>query len=72
MHEVKPVIFSTERHPRLFQWKNCLLELTVVQNTYSDNLKKLHLEQIWKRKGYLSQLLDKNKFNPDLQKTLIN
>jgi glutathione S-transferase len=56
--ELNPVIFSIERHPKLIRWKNSLLELSTVKDSYCAELEKLHLSQIWKRQGYLSRFLD--------------
>lgn len=67
--ELNPIIFSDERHPKLLQWKKHLLGLKVIQNSYTSELKKQHLLQMWKRQGYLSSFLEEMKVSHNIKKS---
>ncbi len=68
IEELKPVIFSDKKHPKILKWKSKLLELTETQEVYSAELKALYFEQIWKRQGYLSRFLEDKKYDAHVSK----
>ncbi len=70
INELSPIIFFSERHPKMLEWKNHLLELEAVKTAYSADLKILTLEQIGKRQGYLSRFLNHKKRDHDIEKKI--
>ena len=59
-----PVIFDDDRHPRICDWRNKLLEHPAVEGSTVADFSKLHQQMIWKRQGYLSSILDADLFEP--------
>lgn len=70
INEVNPVIFFNERHLKILEWKNRLLELSAVKAVYSPDLKVKQLELIGKRQGYLSKFLKNRNSDNDVEKTI--
>ncbi len=70
INEVNPVIFFNERHSKILEWKNHLLELRVAKAVYPPDLKAKQLELIGKRQGYLSNFLKGRNFDANTEKKI--
>lgn len=70
LDEIRPGIWNKQRHPRINAWKDHLLRLDAVKNSTVPEIKALYQELLWKRQGYLSRFLDKNKFKETVGKSL--
>ena len=64
MQELRPGMFDRDRHSRINDWKDQLLqEQAVVGSTVSD-FTDLYRELLWKRQGFISSFLDASLYSP--------
>jgi len=68
LDELKPGILDEKRHLRINIWKENLLTLNAVQQSCVPEIKALYHELLWKRQGFISQFLDKTKFERPVAK----
>lgn len=67
---LKPGIFDRERHPKINNWKDALLELQVVRDSCTPEVEALYYEQLWKRQGFISRFLDLKKYDKNIKKSM--
>lgn len=67
---LRPGIFDRDRHPKIYNWKDALLELEIVQNSCVPEIETLYYEQLWKRQGYVSRFLDRDKYDRNIKKSM--
>lgn len=67
---LKPGIFDCERHPKINGWKDALLELEVVRDSCVPEIEALYYEQLWKRQGFVSRFLDREKYDQNIKKSM--
>ena len=67
---LRPDIIDTARHPTLNTWKAALLEQAAVRESCVPEIESLYREQLWMRRGYLSQFLDQAKYTHDVVKSI--
>jgi len=64
MEQLKAGMFDPDRHPKINQWKDQLLEENSVQQSTVSNFTGLYRELLWTRHGYLSSFLNASQFQP--------
>ena len=70
LDELRPEILDEKRHPRINIWKENLLTLNAVQRSCVPEIKELYHELLWKRQGFISQFLDKAKYERPVAKSI--
>lgn len=70
LEELRPGILDKKRHPRINAWKETLLALNTVQQSCVPEIKELYYELLWKRQGFISQFLDKTKYERPVVKSI--
>lgn len=67
---LKPGIFDRVRHPKINGWKDALLELEIVRDSCVPEIEKLYYEQLWKRQGFVSRFLERERYDSNVKKSL--
>lgn len=67
---LRPGIFDRDRHPKINDWKDALLELEIVRASCVPEIEALYYEQLWKRQGFVSRFLDREKYDRNTKKSL--
>lgn len=67
---LRPGIFDRDRHAKINGWWQALSELEIVRTSCVPEIKELYYEQLWKRRGFVSQFLDRGKYSLDVKKSI--
>lgn len=67
---LKPGVFDHDRHPKINAWKDALLELEIVRASCVPEIEALYYEQLWKRQGFVSRFLDREKYDANIKKSI--
>lgn len=70
LDEIRPGTWNRERHPRISAWTENLLGLDAVKQSAVPEIKALYHQLLWKRQGYLSRFLDKQKYGETPAKSM--
>lgn len=60
MHRIKPAVFDRHRHPKIWAWKERLLEMPAFKGSCVPQMEGLYQRLLWKSRGYISQFLDES------------
>lgn len=70
MDRIMSGMLDNERHPRIIAWKDILMDHKAVLNSCVPEIGEIYYELLWKRQGYISQFLDKSRYDRNARKSL--